>query len=214
MKKIIITISLFCTLAKSEAQIYIPPQFIPIIFSPSSTWFNVTNTNTVPQYLPFIMWPLPITDTLQWMQTHIQGQSAHFSGKPLSVIFDSLYMLKMLIAEYNPPLNIRATSMTVGPQRWHNKDTLFVDSLTFYLAPISDGGAVYQIHETAAWNNLKNHTNILTNTHVKYFKVVFQQSIPYLRSIADSKNGRREWTPFVEYFWGGRIVQRVTVGEY
>jgi hypothetical protein len=156
----------------------------------------------------------PSMDTLQWMQTHIQGQSAYFSGKPLSVIFDSLYMLKMLIAEYDPPQDIKATSMEVGPQRWHNKDTLFVDSLTFCLAPVGYPSTTYHAHQNQRMNNLRNHTNIVVNTHVKYFRVVFQQSIPYLRSIARSANGLGNWSPFVEYFWGGRIVQSVTVGEY
>jgi hypothetical protein len=174
--------------------------------------FDSTQVQLKPDSL--IMIPVATTDTLQWMQTHIQVQSVYFSGKPLSVIFDSLYMLKMLIAEYDPPQDIKATSMEVGPQRWHNKDTLFVDSLTFYLAPISDGGVVDQIHEDVSLNNLRNHTHNVVNTHVKYFRVVFQQSIPYLRSIARSANGLGNWSPFVEYFWGGRIVQSVTVGEY
>jgi hypothetical protein len=212
MKKIIITIGLFCMLSKGEAQIFIPPNFIPIIFSQSTNWIY-TGSTQLPT-LPPIMMAVTTMDTLQWMQTHIQGQSAYFSGKPLSVIFDSLYMLKMLIAEYDPPQDIKATSMEVGPQRWHNKDTLFVDSLTFYLAPISYGSMVYQIHENVDINNLKNHTNIAVNTHVKYFRVVFTQSIPYLRSIARSANGLGNWSPFVEYFWGNRIVQSVTVGEY
>jgi hypothetical protein len=212
MKKIIIIIGLFCMLSKSEAQIFIPPQFIPIIFSPSTNWIY-PGPFQMPT-MPSIMVPVVTMDTLEWLQTHIQGQSAYFSGKPLSVIFDSLYMLKMLIAEYNPPQNISATSMEVGPQRWFNRDTLFVDNLTFYLAPITDGGLVYQIHENVDLNNLRNHTNIPVNTHVKYFRVVFTQSIPYLRSIARSANGLGNWSPFVEYFWGGRIVQSVTVGEY
>jgi hypothetical protein len=156
-------------------------------------------------------------DTLQWLQTHIQNQSAHFSGKPLSVLWDSLYGLRWKIAEYNPPLDIKAAAPNIPfILNEYHKDILYVHNLTFYLAPISDGGAVDQIQTQLRRNNLNNNTNLIINTHVKYFKVHFQNTVRYLRSIASSENGKRKWSwaGFQEYFWGGNIVQSVTVGEY
>jgi hypothetical protein len=161
--------------------------------------------------------PIGNVDTLQWLQTHIQNQSAHFSGKPLSVLWDSLYGLRWKIAEYNPLLDIKAAAPNIPfiPNEYH-KDTLYVHNLTFYLAPISDGGVVDQIQTQLRRNNDNNHNNFTVNTHVKYFKINFQNTVKYLRSIASSKNGSSDWSwgGFQEYFWGGNIVQSVTVGEY
>jgi hypothetical protein len=214
MKKIIIAICFAFILNKSEGQIFLPPNFIPIIFNPSITW---NNTIQLPLVMPPWATAIGNVDTLQWLQTHIQDQSAHFSGKPLSVLWDSLYGLRWKIAEYDPPLDIKAAAPNIPfiPNEYH-KDTLYVNNLTFYLAPISDGGVVDQIQTQLRRNNLSNNTNIAINTHVKYFKVNFQNTVRYLRSITSSKNGTHIWSwgGFQEYFWGGNIVQSVTVGEY
>jgi hypothetical protein len=209
MKKIIISISIMLFVNQSNAQVFLPPQFIPIIFN-----WNPGNIQIQLPPTPPVMIPIGIVDTLQWLQINIQGQSAYFTGKPLSVVLDSLYMLKWSLAEYNPPQNIQSVSMEVGTQSFYNRDLLFVDSLTFYLGAISDGGAVSESHMNLALNNLRNNLHNTVNTHIKYFTVKFQQSVPYLRSIASSPNGLRGWNPFAEYFWGSKIVESVSVGEY
>jgi hypothetical protein len=220
MKKIIIAISLLFSINYTNAQIFIPQQFIPIIFQPSASWINSASLQQQLQLLqqqlnPPILTAIGPTDTLVWLQTHIQAKSDSFAGKPLSRLLDSLYMLKMVIKEFTPPAAIKSTSTQVGTNlRDYNRDTLFVDSLTFYFAPISDGGYVFQAHMNNDLNNLTLHTNNTINTHVKYFRVVFLDPVPYLKSIARSKNGRGDWSPFAEYFWGPKIIQSVKVGEY
>ncbi len=214
MKKIIIAICFLFVLNNSNGQIFLPPNFVPIIFTPT-TFGN--NTLQLPAAMPPWATAIGVVDTLQWLQTRIQAKSDSFSGKPLSVLWDSLYGLRWKIAEYDPPFDIKAAAVGAGLNNPEfNKDTLYVHDLTFYLAPISDGGVVDQIHTDLDINNLNNHTNFTVNTHVKYIKVNFQNTVKYLRSIASSDNGRRKWkwAGFQEYFWGGNIVQSVTVGEY
>jgi hypothetical protein len=209
MKKIIIAISFVFILNNSNGQIFLPTNFIPIIFNPSITW---NNTVQLPAVMPPWATSIGNVDTLNWLQIHIQAQSTHFTGKQLSVLWDSLYGLRWKIAEFDPPINIAVYAGSKG----NDKDSLFANDLTFYFAPITNGGIVDQLHDEIDNNNLRNHTNNVINTHVKYFKVTFQTPVAYLRSIARSKNGKREWEwgGFQEYFWGGRIVQSVTVGEY
>jgi hypothetical protein len=156
-------------------------------------------------------------DTLNWLQTNLADRNAYFSGKSFKTLLDSLYQLKAQIVEFNPLSNIRsacAGNTTNTARAYEDPLNLYEDSLTMYFAPISDGGAVWQIHEDLDWNNLKNNLHNTVNTHVKYFTVVFQQPVTYPRQIADSKNGTKLWTPFAEYFWGPHIIQSVSVGEY
>jgi hypothetical protein len=161
------------------------------------------------------------SDTLQWLQTNIGQRTAYFSGKSFKTILDSLYQLKAQIVEFNPPiLNIEqacAGTEVNGLGSINPAVSLtnhYVDNLTMYFAPITDGGTVWQIHRNLLDSNYEHNQNNTINTHVKYFKVVFQQPVAYPRQIADSDNGTWLWTPFAEYFWGPHLIQSVSVGEY
>jgi hypothetical protein len=153
-------------------------------------------------------------DTLQWLQTHIEARSAtHFKGKPLKVLFDSLYQLKSCIKEYNPPMDRRKLSEEKYNAKEHDSVYLFVDSLRFYFDKITEG-RVSKIHDDNFWNNFHNKTSNKVNTHVEYIKVVFQYTVKFPRAVARSKQGDSFWSPFAEYFWSPYVVERVTVGEY
>ena len=157
-------------------------------------------------------------DTLQWLRTHVEQQSNFFSGKPFKTVLDSLYQLKAAIVEYNPPMNIRAACGGTGVDGFNpapaDPNYLYVDSLTMYFEAITDGGVIDQIHQNLVDSNYKYNQHNTVNTHVKYFTVVFQQRVPYLRTIASSDQGTWLWTPFAEYLWGPNVIQRVRVGEY
>jgi hypothetical protein len=157
------------------------------------------------------------TDTLQWLQTNLADRNAYFSGKSFKILLDSLYQLKTQIVEFTPPLNLRsacAGNTTDTARAYVDPVNLFVNKLSMYFAPITDGGVVWKIHHDNGVNNLRNNLHYVVNTHVKYFTVVFQQPVAYPRQIADSDNGTWLWTPFAEYFWGPHIIQSVSVGEY
>lgn len=155
-----------------------------------------------------------VTDTLQWLQTHIEGQNSYFSGKQFHVIMDSLYGLKAKLAEYNNPVNITPSWEAPRGTKFTNKDSLFIDQITIYFKPINDGGLVYQQHENNFWNNVNNHTNNTINTHVPYIRISFAQSVPFLRAWCRTPLGDQKWTALTEGFFRTCIVQTVSVGEY
>lgn len=155
-----------------------------------------------------------ITDTLQWLKTNIEQRNSFFSGKPFKTILDSLYGLKAKLVEYNVPQDIHQFSDEIRTGKAANKDTLFVDELRIYLDSISDGGVVDQLHEELWTNNFKNNLHNTINTHVKFIRIVFSSSVPFLRSWCDSPLGSRNWTLLSEGYFGSFIVQSVSVGEY
>jgi hypothetical protein len=156
------------------------------------------------------------TDTLMWLQANIaQRSESHFKGQRLKTIFDSLYQLKNCIKEFNPPPSLRFYSAPSSANSKENdKEYLYVKSLTFYFEEIGPFTNVFDIQSENERNNRWNNTNIIVNTHVKYFKVVFRDEVKYPRVIAESRKGLREFTPFAEYFWSLYVVESVSVGEY
>jgi hypothetical protein len=156
------------------------------------------------------------SDTLYWLQTNIAVRSdSHFKGKRLKTLFDSLYQLKNCIKEYNPPLSLKHVSGEISSDPRENDPVyLYVKTLTFYFDEIGGGSLVNQIHRNNNFNNWKNNTNNIVNTHVKFLKVTFKEDIKYPRFVAESPNGNSIFTPFAEYFWSPYVVESVSVGEY
>ncbi|HMT75476.1 MAG TPA: hypothetical protein PKA77_15495 [Chitinophagaceae bacterium] len=155
-----------------------------------------------------------VTDTLQWLQQNIGQQSSNFQGKPFGVLLDSLHGLNTKIVEYNAPQDIRLFSDEVRPKQAANKDTLFVTVIKLYFAPISDGGEVYQIHDTNFWDLFHKRTTTVVNTHVPYIRVVFSNPVPFLRVWCDSELGSSDWSYKIAGYYSTFLVQEVSVGEY
>ncbi|MBX2931677.1 MAG: hypothetical protein KF781_07025 [Chitinophagaceae bacterium] len=143
-------------------------------------------------------------DTLQWLKTNIEQKNYLFSGKPLSVLFDSLGNLKNALADYDAP---------IIDDNGQFSDTTHNAFLRIYFAPGSL--FVFNKYHRHSYSPVTHRDTL--NTHVPCLEITFASPVPFVTAWFDNDKerlGSMKWNRYLRNYWGQFIVDSVIVGEY
>ena len=149
--------------------------------------FSLFFVHSNAQYSPVI------PDTLQWLKTKIEQRNNYFHGKPLQVLFDSLYGLK----------NSIKSNLGIYPKTWRHSDTIYNNHITVYFEDIHDRKRIMN-------NGFANH-------YVPLLKIWFINDVPFIYSWNDNDReglGSHRWNAKLEAYYSPFIVDSVSVGVY
>ena len=141
-----------------------------------------------------------ITDTLQWLKTNIEQKSSYYTGKPLSVLLDTLNKRNIYPGLWQ---YVHAFKSDGAQAESIAGDTVYVASFTIYFGyQLFGRGTVDQVHRA----------NPSINTHLKWMYLKFTQKIPLPSNIIFDSHFGDQFNA-VQSICRPFIVKSVSVGE-